>query len=212
MILLADTFAKKCSGMEENMEKEKKIVKTEQKAVVTTENEKKKAGIVLKPWHIVLTVVVVIALICGGIFVGINLKDKPTDKKTVADIDAGAQDWNDSNLKNDDANSTANKGEGIAIPGYPSIALPKETKDVQVVLLNPEGNPCYFTFEIVLKDTNETIYTSKQVPPGKAVTNLTLTKPLAEGTYKATIKITTNSLTDMSPMNGANVETELIVK
>ena len=35
--------------------------------------------------------------------------------------------------------------EGIRIPGYPSITIPADTKDVTVNLMNPEGNPCYFT-------------------------------------------------------------------
>lgn len=39
---------------------------------------------------------------------------------------------------------------GIKIPGYPSISLPANQQDVEVALLNPEGNPCYFTFELVL--------------------------------------------------------------
>ena len=53
--------------------------------------------------------------------------------------------------------------EGIRIPGYPSITIPADTKDVTVNLMNPEGNPCYFTFTLVLKDTDETIYQSKMV-------------------------------------------------
>ena len=40
--------------------------------------------------------------------------------------------------------------EGIRIPGYPSITIPADTKDVTVNLMNPEGNPCYFTFTLVL--------------------------------------------------------------
>ena len=102
--------------------------------------------------------------------------------------------------------------EGIRIPGYPSITIPADTKDVTVNLMNPEGNPCYFTFEIVLNDTDETIYTSKMVEPGKAITEVTLEKALAAGEYPATIKITTASLTDGSAMNGANVETTLIAQ
>ena len=31
--------------------------------------------------------------------------------------------------------------EGIRIPGYPSITIPADTKDVTVNLMNPEGNP-----------------------------------------------------------------------
>lgn len=81
-----------------------------------------------------------------------------------------------------------------------------------MALLNPEGNPCYFTFEIVLKDSGETIYTSKQVPPGKVISNVTLNRALSPGEYDAIIKITTNSTEDMHAMNGANVETVLVVK
>ena len=102
--------------------------------------------------------------------------------------------------------------EGIRIPGYPSITIPADTKDVTVNLMNPEGNPCYFIFEIVLNDTDETIYTSKMVEPGKAITEVTLEKALAAGEYPATIKITTASLTDGSAMNGANVETTIIAQ
>ena len=79
-------------------------------------------------------------------------------------------------------------------------------------LFNPEGNPCYFTFELVLKDTNETLYTSKMVEPGKAITNVTLSHGLEKGEYQAVIKISTASLEDGSAMNGANVETTLIVQ
>ena len=46
--------------------------------------------------------------------------------------------------------------EGIRIPGYPSITIPADTKEVTVNLMNPEGNSCYFTFTLVLKDTDET--------------------------------------------------------
>lgn len=79
-------------------------------------------------------------------------------------------------------------------------------------LENPAGNPCYFTFELVLKDTNETLYTSKMVEPGKAITNVTLSHGLENGEYPAVIKISTASLEDGSAMNGANVETTLIVQ
>ena len=57
------------------------------------------------------------------------------------------------------------KPTGTRIPGYPSITIEADNKDVQMNLMNPEGNPCYFIFEIVLNDTDETIYTSKMVEP-----------------------------------------------
>ena len=125
------------------------------------------------------------------------------------DIDKNADDWNGEKLpdKTDDAPTA-----GIKIPGFPSITLPKGQKTVNVALLNPEGNPCYFTFEIVLKDTGGSLYKSKLVPPGKAITEITMSRALPAGEYDATIKITTTSVADGSAMNGANVETVLIVK
>lgn len=86
--------------------------------------------------------------------------------------------------------------EGIRIPGYPSITIPADTKDVTVNLMNPEGNPCYFTFTLVLKDTDETIYQSKMVEPGKAITQITLSKELSAGEYPAILKISTAAMDD----------------
>lgn len=102
--------------------------------------------------------------------------------------------------------------QGIRIPGYPSITVDAGKDNVTMNLFNPEGNPCYFTFEIVLSDTGETIYKSDMVEPGKAITNVKLQHPLATGEHNAIIKISTASLTDGKTMNGANVETVLVAK
>lgn len=107
---------------------------------------------------------------------------------------------------------TEDQPEGIRIMGYPKITIPADTKDVTMNLKNPEGNPCYFTFEIVLTDGEETIYTSEMVEPGKAITNVTLSRALEKGEYPAIIKITTTSLENGLEMNGANVETVLVVQ
>ena len=174
-------------------------------------------GIVLKKRHIVIIIVLVLLLIFGGIFVGFNWNNwfgekdnQPTQTSqsdTSVDIDPNAGNW--------DGSMPENKGgasKGIKIPGYPSITIAADTENVKMALLNPEDNPCYFKFEIVLKDSNETIFESKYVEPGKAITDVELTKPLSAGEYPATIKISTLSLVGSSPMNGANVETVLIAK
>lgn len=100
---------------------------------------------------------------------------------------------------------------GIQIPGYASITIPAETTQVEMALLNPERNPCYFTFEIVLDDTGETIYTSNMVEPSKYIKHVTLAEALQAGEYGATIKIRTYSLDDLTELNGANVQTVLVV-
>ena len=83
---------------------------------------------------------------------------------------------------------------------------------MNVALLNAEGNPCSFTFELALKDTDEVLYTSKLVPPGQAIYEIDLSRPLEAGEYNAVIRISTTSLEDGSAMNGANVKTVLIVQ
>lgn len=183
-------------------------------------NTNNSGGIVLKKQHIVIAAVVVVLLLVGGILVGMNWnnwfgskEDKPTQQSQVSqsdtsvDLDPNAGTWEGS--KPEDKGGVP---QGIKIPGYPSITVAANTKNVTMALLNPEGNPCYFKFEIVLKDTDETIYESKYVEPGKAISAVTLTKPLAEGEYPATIKISTLSLDGKTPLNGANVETVLIAR
>lgn len=177
-------------------------------------NEKQTNGIIIKRWQFAVILIVIVAMIGGGIFFGLHWNEWFGDKQPVsraesADIDPDAENWSGS-LQSQ--GSESGEAQGIQIPGYPSIPLPAGEKEVQIVLLNPEGNPCYFTFELVLDATGETLYTSKQVPPGKAVTKLTLSKALEAGTYDATIKITTASLKDQSLMNGANVKTKLVVQ
>lgn len=104
------------------------------------------------------------------------------------------------------------KAESIQIPGYTSITIAANTTNVKMALLNPEGNPCYFKFEIVLKDTGETIYESQYVPSGKTINDVTITHGLSAGEHPATIKISTVALDQKTPLNGANVETVLIAK
>lgn len=174
-----------------------------------------KQGIVLTKKKLTVIVLVVLLLVAGGVIVGLNWnnwfgekpEDPPAAQTGALDIDPGAQDWTGQQLEDAGGEAT-----GIKIPGYPSITLPADTQDVSVALLNPEGNPCYFTFELVLKDTDEVLYTSKLVPPGQAIYEITLSRPLTAGEYDAVIRISTTSLEDGSAMNGANVETVLIVQ
>ena len=178
---------------------------------------KNDSQIVISKKTLIISLIVLLLLIVGVVTLALNWNnwfgDVPAGPSSSQngnlDIDENAGDWNGQTLpdKTDDAPAV-----GIKIPGYPSITLPKDQKTVNVALVNPEGNPCYFTFTLVLKDTGETLYQSKLVPPGKAITEITMSKALPAGEYPATIQITTTSLEDGSAMNGANVETVLIVK
>lgn len=179
-------------------------------------SRKTDGGIVVQKKHIVIAAVIALLLVIGGIVLGLNWNgrsgtgDEPPASQTwQPDIDPDAQDWTGELPEEQGGDSS---GGGIKIPGYPSITLPADTETVSVALLNPEGNPCYFTFELVLKDTDEVLYTSKLVPPGQAIYEITLSRPLAAGEYDAVIRISTTSLENGGAMNGANVETTLIVQ
>lgn len=174
----------------------------------------KSGGIVVQKKHIAIAVALALILIIAGIVVGLNWNNwfgtQGGTSVTVAfdpDVDPNASAWTGQQPEDQGGASS-----GIKIPGYPSITIEAGTQDVAVALLNPEGNPCYFTFELALKDTDEVLYTSKLVPPGQAIYNITLSRPLEAGEYDAVIRISTTSLEDGSAMNGANVETVLIAQ
>lgn len=131
------------------------------------------------------------------------------DKEVTAQVDPNAEDWDGSVP---DAPKGNAKAESIAIPGYPRIQLPAGQTEVELLLGNPEGNPCFFEYTLVLKDTNELLYESQQIPPGEAVAKVSLSKPLDAGEYPAVLKISTKSIQTQEEMNGANVETLLEVQ
>lgn len=167
-------------------------------------------GVTLTPRTLVILAVAVLLLVAGGVALGLHWRTpaQPAAAPFVPTLDPSAQDWTGDPLPD----QTPGEAVGIQIPGYPSITLPADTQTVAVALLNPEGNPCYFTFELILTDTDEVLYTSDMVAPGKVITQATLARPLPAGEYNAVIRISTASLEDGSAMNGANVETLLLVQ
>lgn len=99
--------------------------------------------------------------------------------------------------------STDNGNQSIQINGFTDWSLPAgKTENLPIVLENPEGNPCYFTFSIVLSD-GTLLYESKQVPPGNRISSVTINQPLSDGKYEAEIVITTNDVVTGTPMNSA---------
>lgn len=139
-----------------------------------------------------LIIVVLLIVIPAGIFINKNLSKR--------DLDSNAVKWTQE--KNSDP-------ESIKIPGYSTITIPANTKDVQITLGNPEGNQCYFKFELLVD--GESLYTSDFVQAGYAIENVELEKGLEKGTYDAVIKITPYSLDKESQYAGANVRATMEV-
>lgn len=112
-------------------------------------------------------------------------------------------------------NETAQAGveEGIEIPGYKTIQIPSGTTDVKVDLMNPENNQVYFQISFYLPETEETIYTSKLIKPGRHIYEITLEHAMEPGEYPLTVKYATYSSDDsLTPKNGADVNCTLIVE
>ena len=167
------------------------------------EKEKTKRIIIVALAAVVIAMVILLGFILSRTHGGSDTSPQDTNSDFIIDPNAG-----------DGVTITEGpkKADSIKIPGYPSITIAADTPNVRMALLNPEGNPCYFKFEIVLKDTGETIYESQYVPAGKTINDVTLTHGLSKGEHPATIKITTIALDQKTPLNGANVETVLIAK
>lgn len=101
----------------------------------------------------------------------------------------------------------------IMLPGISGISIQAGETHVEHVLFNPEGNPCYFKFHLVMDDTGEELYTSGLIEPGNAVMEFDLTRPLEAGEYPVTVQVETHPLDDPEgEMNQGAVRTTLSVE
>ena len=162
-----------------------------------------RGSIVLKPWQLILTVLLVIVSVGGGVLLGMWLSNRDFDP----DIDPNAKDYADLNIRAGDVTPG-----NFTAPGYKDISFRANTEKVQMILPNYEGNPCYIRFSLVLKDNGEILYRSGLVPPGKAITEITLSRPLDEGVYTLQLYVEALSLEDRSAMNRIISEIKLTVQ
>lgn len=175
-------------------------------------------GITLSKKHIIIILSIFVLLLAGAVILGLSWDklfggDTSSSVQEVTSSEGGVElDPNAGEYKGKLPKESSGPKEGIKIPGYPSITVAKDTQDVKMALLNPEGNPCYFKFVIAIKETDEVLFESQYVEPSKCIYDVHLTRPLSEGEYPAVIKISTLSLDGKTPLNGANVETVLIAK
>lgn len=101
-------------------------------------------------------------------------------------------------VKNDDPTR-------IMLPGYDTLTMNAQTGEVQAALINPDGNPCYFTYVIVLAETGEELFRTGLLEPGTAVMNFTVDKDLEPGTYEIELQIETGELDDYTQAMNSGV-------
>lgn len=104
------------------------------------------------------------------------------------------------------------KTSTISIPGFEVWNIDAGKTKVSANFYNPNQNGCYFVLSVVLDDTGEKIYESKYLKPGQHLYEVELLRALRAGEYKATLHYSTYSLTDRTPLNGADVPFKLVVK
>lgn len=160
-------------------------------------NDDEFIAVVKGRWMALMGLLIIFSMLMYG---GVYLFKKDTPK-----IDPNAKDYVANIKRPDDWDPTR-----IAIPGYEDIKMKTSDGAAYVALWNPDENPCYFEFEILLKDNGERLYQTGLIPPGQAVTKIPI--ELSAGEYDITIKINTYSLKDhKTRMNGADINTKLIV-
>lgn len=106
-----------------------------------------------------------------------------------------------------------NEAKGIQVRGFTTWSIPANTsKNLSIPLENPEGNPCYFSFEIKLKDSGEVIYKSNMVPPGEKIHEIDISREFSQGDYPIIIHIYTNELETGAEMNSPEMQVTMHVK
>lgn len=152
-----------------------------------------------KKRFLLLLLLIALLTIMLGIWNLINNGDKPN-------LDENAISYHLDGITNKDPSE-------ISIPLFTKLRIEPDTMKGEYHLANPEGNPCYFEYHIILKKDNEEVYRSGLVKPGTAIPKFTLNRKLEEGSYPAMIQIKTYKLNDHNiSMNGGEIDVEIIVK
>ena len=152
-----------------------------------------------KLYLILILALVVIVLL--GVIVGFwILKSSPASDGS--DVPGLFEDPNAEDIT-DFPNDAGDGPENISIPGFEKMTIRANETTVGGNIFNPAHNQCYFVAVIALEDGRE-IFRSGLIAPGKAIYKLSLSEPLSEGTYNATLTYYCYSLDESrTPLNGA---------
>lgn len=90
----------------------------------------------------------------------------------------------------------------IRIPRCDNIHLSLAEKTCDFKFTNPESNGCYLRVSITRHDTNETVFTSSLISPGKTLENISLsTKFSYFASHDAMVKVDAYSMDELSFLN-----------
>lgn len=108
--------------------------------------------------------------------------------------------------------SGSNSSAGIKIPGYSNLTIYRSADSVNISLVNPKGNPCYFQYTLEVAETGKTLYKSDLIKPGEAITSFQGKNIPAKGNYTLLLRISTYSMDGKyTAMNGAQIKAALTI-
>jgi len=160
----------------------------------------------------VAIIIIIIAIVVIGCVVALVLVNNTNSNQ----VSTGTNDKeNAKGLSFEDNQKGKNKFiKSVVFPGWERFIIDANTPNVTVDFYNPEENEdnFYMTYELYLKDTGEVLYKSGLLKPGVHVRDITLTRGLAPGTYKAVVHMQPYTADDdMIAKNDATVHVELVV-
>ena len=153
----------------------------------------------------ILSVILVVTVVSTLFFVN------KVKENVELDFDPNAQVYS-----GEDPENIGGAETGVAIPGYGELSISANTQNIDLIFLNPSSNgesekTYYLTFELILKDTGESLWKSGKVRPGYSVNQEVLKRALPAGTYDVIIK-TQPYTAEGATANSANMETTLVVQ
>jgi len=98
----------------------------------------------------------------------------------------------------------------IRIPTIDKTIFKASNDELALLLLNPAENTCDFIFEIVLTETEETIFKSELVEPRMCIENPLLSRTLEEGEYSAVLRI--SFISENSLSGGVDINFRLLAE
>lgn len=156
-----------------------------------------------------ILIILLLVLLIIGIVIGVNHKKEPIKVNFFSGIAGEEQsiDENEGDYKKE------NDGKNVVLPGYGEIKIKANTTDITsgIDFYNPQKNDGYFYLKFQLKIGDEVLYESDLVSPGKHIQKITLTRPLEEGTYDATVFMQPYRWDRKTPTNYGTVNVKLSV-
>lgn len=169
--------------------------------VVDEEGEEGFIRITGRAWRKLLLAILAVLLSSSIFIAGIWF----ASKEDIPGLDKTAVSYHIDGVENTNS-------ESILLPGLNVLKAKENDTHLKAALINPDGNGCYFKYTIKLKDTDETLYSSGLIAPGKAVTEFDLNRTFEAGKYPIKVIIETRDTEDQDiEYNAGNIDAQLEV-